>query len=207
MLALLLALVPVHAATLTITGECPGTLDLLLGGVAPGADVFLLVGAGPGSDAIPGGPCADADSSLSGLARHFGPFRTDIAGEFLISRSFGGGLCPRYASVLDAATCTTSSAVPFAPGDDEFAHDNGLGVLWYNGVPTGTVDEAQASLSCEASYPGMCERRDGDCAGSGYCYSGDPSYEPCWGWESGCSGDAGRVWEYGSSYTTYGYWD
>lgn len=88
-----------------------------------------------------------------------------------------------------------------------YAHDNGLGLVWYNAVPTGTINDAQAQASCEATYPGECEFRDGDCAGPGWCYTGDAGYEPCWGYEDGCSGEAGRVWEYGSSYDTYGYWN
>ncbi|MFT4627746.1 MAG: hypothetical protein ACI8PZ_006433 [Myxococcota bacterium] len=85
-----------------------------------------------------------------------------------------------------------------------FEHDNGVGVIWYNDIPTGTIDENQARLSCEQSY-GVCYLSDGDCAGLGYCQ--DPSSGQCWGWEAGCSGDAGRVWQYGSSFTTYGYWN
>ncbi|MFT4627374.1 MAG: hypothetical protein ACI8PZ_006058 [Myxococcota bacterium] len=85
-----------------------------------------------------------------------------------------------------------------------FPHQNGVGIDWINEVPTGTINESQAQLSCEQSY-GVCYRADGDCAGPGYCQS-DPGGQ-CWGWEAGCSGDAGRVWQYGSSFTTYGYWD
>ncbi len=195
------------AASLSIEGECPGLLELRISDVAPGADVYLLFGGAPGSDPVPSGPCEGIDSSLERLARQFGPFRADVSGEYVIARAFGGALCPRYASVLDTNTCTASRSVPLAGGVSDFPHDNGLGVVWFNEVPTGTIDEAQAQLSCEASYPGECERRDGDCAGPGWCYYLDGGYEPCWGWEAGCSGSAGRVWEYGSSYTTYGYWD
>ena len=84
-----------------------------------------------------------------------------------------------------------------------YAHDNGMGVTWYNDVPTGTMTSDQARLSCEQSH-GSCTYRSGDCAGDGWCA---PGGTPCWGWTSGCSGGAGRVWQYGSSYTTYGTWN
>ena len=86
----------------------------------------------------------------------------------------------------------------------EHSHYNGVGVTWYNSVPTGTITDDQARLSCEASH-GSCSYCSGDCAGPGWC-QGSCSGQ-CWGWESGCSGGSGRVWQYGGSYTTYGYWD
>jgi hypothetical protein len=84
-----------------------------------------------------------------------------------------------------------------------YSHDNGRGVSWSNEVPTGTHNSDQARLSCEQSYgAGGCSLETGDCAGHGWCNGGI-----CWGWTSGCSGGAGRVWQYGSSYTTYGTWN
>jgi hypothetical protein len=77
-------------------------------------------------------------------------------------------------------------------------------VTWYNDVPTGTMSSDQAKLSCEQSH-GTCYPSPGDCAGPGWCEN--PSGGKCWGWTSGCSGGAGRVWQQGSSYTTYGTWN
>jgi len=85
-----------------------------------------------------------------------------------------------------------------------YPHDNGQGVTWYNDVPTGTMSSEQAKLSCEQSH-GTCYTSPGDCAGPGWCEN--PSGGKCWGWTSGCSGGAGRVWQQGSSYTTYGTWN
>jgi cysteine-rich repeat protein len=84
-----------------------------------------------------------------------------------------------------------------------FPHYNGMGVNWNNGVPTGTHNESQAKLSCEQSHgAGACGQQGGDCAGPGWCFN-----SKCWGWTSGCSGGPGRVWQYGSSYTTHGNWN
>ena len=86
----------------------------------------------------------------------------------------------------------------------EYKHNNGQGKIWYNNVPTGTMTGNQAKLSCEKTY-GNCHLCTGDCAGHGYC-QGSCSGR-CWGWQSGCSGGSGRIWPYGSSYTTYGTWN
>ena len=86
----------------------------------------------------------------------------------------------------------------------EYKHNNGQGVIWYNGVPTGTLNSSQAKLSCQKTY-GTCYYTTNDCAGPGWCQN-NPGGK-CWGWTSGCSGGAGRVWQYSSSYTTYGNWN
>jgi hypothetical protein len=86
----------------------------------------------------------------------------------------------------------------------EYKHNNGQGKIWYNGVPTGTLNTSQAKLSCQQTY-GTCYYTTNDCAGPGWC-QGNPGGK-CWGWTSGCSGGAGRVWQYSSSYTTYGTWN
>jgi cysteine-rich repeat protein len=86
----------------------------------------------------------------------------------------------------------------------EYSHNNGQGVVWFNDVPTGTMTSEQAKLSCEKTF-GNCCYSGGDCAGPGWCQG--CSSGKCWGWTAGCSGGAGRVWQYSSSYTTYGYWN
>lgn len=66
---------------------------------------------------------------------------------------------------------------------------------------------AQALAACEACYGvGNCEHVTGDCAGHGYGKKGAYSGNVAFGYQSGCSGSAGRAWKYGSSYDTYGYW-
>ncbi|MFT4626501.1 MAG: hypothetical protein ACI8PZ_005178 [Myxococcota bacterium] len=121
-------------------------------------------------------------------------------GPFSDGPTLGGAGCMDALNLNPAQLTLCQSS-----GDgDGFMHDNGLGIIWYNDVPTDTINEDQARLSCEQSY-GVCYLSEGDCAGLGYCQ--DPSSGQCWGWEDGCSGDAGRVWQYGSSYTTYGYWN
>ncbi len=87
---------------------------------------------------------------------------------------------------------------------ESYVHNNGQGVVWYNNVPTGTMTSDQAKLSCQKTF-GTCYLSTGDCAGHGWCQQ--PNNGKCWGWQSGCSGGAGRVWPYGSSYTTYGNWN
>jgi len=64
------------------------------------------------------------------------------------------------------------------------------------------LNSTGALNACQSSY-GDCYYRTGDCAGEAYC-GGGGIY--CYGWTSDCSGGAGRIWPYGNSYTTYGYW-
>ena len=86
----------------------------------------------------------------------------------------------------------------------EYKHNNGQGKIWYNSVATGTYNSSQGKLSCQQTY-GTCYYTTNDCAGPGWCQS-NPGGK-CWGWTSGCSGGIGRVWQYSSSYTTYGNWN
>jgi hypothetical protein len=133
---------------------------------------------------------------------------TTFSGDTVPAYAIGGSetwTCMAMASDDTEAGGTGEASVVTEPDPvATYPHDNGLGVTWYNEVPTGTINSAQAKLSCEQTY-GTCHLSTGDCAGHGWCEG--PSSGKCWGWESGCSGGSGRVWQYSSSYTTYGYWD
>jgi hypothetical protein len=133
---------------------------------------------------------------------------TVYAGDTVPAYALGGSetwTCMAMASDDTEAGAAGEASVVTEPDPMEsHPHDNGLGVTWYNEVPTGTINSAQAKLSCEQTY-GTCYLSTGDCAGYGWCQGS--SSGKCWGWESGCSGSSGRVWQYSSSYTTYGYWN
>ncbi len=89
--------------------------------------------------------------------------------------------------------------------------------IGYNGCPTGATqwctqlgvivgtNSQMAQAACTACYGSQCSLQTGDCAGYGYSQYGGGG--PTWGYQAGCSGSDGRVWYYGNSYTTYGYWD
>jgi hypothetical protein len=71
--------------------------------------------------------------------------------------------------------------------------------------PIDGMNMTQAQLACQTCWGMNCVLQNGDCAGPGYCAMIN-GQQPCWGWQAGCSGAAGRVWQYGSSFTTYGMW-
>ncbi|MBI4699732.1 MAG: hypothetical protein HY744_00970 [Deltaproteobacteria bacterium] len=75
---------------------------------------------------------------------------------------------------------------------------------WCDVKPINKFDSGQAKKACELCQGQGCADHGGDCAGMGFgtCLGGCPH----WGYQAGCSGDAGRVWRYGTSFTTYGRW-
>ncbi len=112
-----------------------------------------------------------------------------------------GKVCPQNMMGCNMGVCT-----------NQFCHDigymncpNGAKQYCVNNVINGT-DMTQAAAACQACNNGVaCMLTMGDCAGPGYCFMTN-NQQPCWGYQAGCSGAAGRVWQYGSSFTTYGMW-
>ena len=76
---------------------------------------------------------------------------------------------------------------------------------WCTDDPISKTSSAQAKLACETCLGKACSLSNADCAGPGWGESAS-SGEPHWGYASGCSGPAGRVWQHGSSYTSFGNW-
>ena len=75
--------------------------------------------------------------------------------------------------------------------------------------PLDPFSAVHAKIACDTCYGISCFLETADCAGPGYgpmppgqYISGDAYF----GYETGCSGDEGRVWAISSSFTTYGYW-
>jgi hypothetical protein len=77
---------------------------------------------------------------------------------------------------------------------------------------TGELDPtspAQAQSACSVCYGAPCVLNTSDCAGAAYGPVGDtPDYcgHVYFGYQSGCSGDDGRIWLSCKSTTTYGHW-
>ncbi len=109
MLALTLT-VPAWAITGSAVGACPGTVDLTVSGATPGGQIAILAGASGGAERVPGGPCSDAVTALSGVTL-VRAVRADGAGGFAASPRLGGGVCSRVLQFLDLATCELSEPV------------------------------------------------------------------------------------------------
>jgi hypothetical protein len=80
---------------------------------------------------------------------------------------------------------------------------------WCSPDPVDPTSAVQAKLACDTCYGISCFLETADCAGQGYGPQPPGAYvcnDAYFGFESGCSGDAGRVWAICSSFTTDGYW-
>jgi hypothetical protein len=80
--------------------------------------------------------------------------------------------------------------------------------FYFDGWVNGNSSD-QARRACETCYGvGNCVHETGDCAGYGWRHRNNNSWSgTTFGYQSGCSGGNGRIWPYGWSYTTYGYWN
>ncbi len=102
------------AQTLTLGGSCPGVVEITMDGTTPGGSLVLLAGSGEGAARVPGGPCADIDSGLSGPLRWFGPFRdSDGDGALTLRPTLRGAACESTFAFVDLATCEASSSDAF----------------------------------------------------------------------------------------------
>jgi hypothetical protein len=80
---------------------------------------------------------------------------------------------------------------------------------WCTPGPIDPTSAAQAKIACETCYGAPCYLEDGDCAGLGYGPKPKGQYvcgDGYFGYQTGCSGDEGRVWPICNSFSTYGYW-
>lgn len=107
--AALLSTVAAAAPTLSVTGSCPGVVDIDIGGLTPGERYAFLYGAGAGSDPLPSGPCAGTLTDLAGLRWAF--TRVSADGTASLSPSLPDAACGQSIQVLDNTTCTLSPAV------------------------------------------------------------------------------------------------
>ena len=116
---------------------------------------------------------------------------------------------------VDNDSCCPNGCAIGADNDCAICHDIGYAscptqaTQFCSPDPISPTSAVQAKLACDTCYGFSCYLETADCAGQGYGPSPPGSYvcgDPYWGFEAGCSGDAGRVWSICGSFTTYGYW-
>ena len=96
LIALLLGTGALAQPGLTLSGTCPGPIQVDILGVTPGATVALLTGDAPGADAIPAGaPCGGNLSGLSGAKVMARLTDTDGDGALHQSANLPAGQCGR----------------------------------------------------------------------------------------------------------------
>jgi hypothetical protein len=98
---------------LDISGTCPGSVRVQGSNMTPGGQVALLTGNGPGNQAIPVGPCAGLNTSLSGLTFR-GMFGANANGTVALNPTLPAGACGLGVQMLDVATCELTN-VNFIP--------------------------------------------------------------------------------------------
>ncbi len=104
---------PLPNPTVTLTGACPGTIDIDMTDMTPGGTLFVLTANAPGGVVVPVGPCAGTASSLgAGLSLQATP-SANAAGELSLSPAIPAPLCGAALQVLDESTCTFSNVTQF----------------------------------------------------------------------------------------------
>lgn len=75
--------------------------------------------------------------------------------------------------------------------------------------PIGRMNQAQARQACVACYGAPCFLETADCAGSAFGPSPGGAFtcgDAYFGFQNGCSGGPGRIWEICNSFNTFGRW-
>ncbi|MFT4621726.1 MAG: hypothetical protein ACI8PZ_000378 [Myxococcota bacterium] len=144
-LALLAPGLAVAAPSLSVSGSCPGAINIDIAGLTPGANYSLMYGSGLGGDIVPYGPCTGTRTGLDG--GRVGMVMSDADGSVSFSPTVPGGVCGMYIQVMDNSTCGLSSAEVVGdgggpPGDVIYAADgsDGVGGFWAIDLATGTAD-------------------------------------------------------------------
>lgn len=100
-------------ATLSLSGVCPGPIDVVMTGT-PGAEYMLVAADGRGATRVPSGECVGTVVPLAGGISVFGPFADDDGdGAYSLTPSVPGGACGKRMVVLDLGTCEVSRIETF----------------------------------------------------------------------------------------------
>lgn len=110
------------ASELSVTGACPGVVDLVATGLTPSGKVAVVTGDAPGADLIPGGACAGGISGVSGLV-YRGRFTADAAGGLARSPTVGAPDCGTVIQLVDLTTCTPTDVASFPVPPLSYAAD------------------------------------------------------------------------------------
>ncbi len=93
--------------TLSMSGACPGQIDVSVADAVPDRNVVLYAGSSGGATVIAGGTCAGTELDL-GPARRWKTLSADGSGEASFSFTASAGWCSRSAQAVDGR-CVTSN--------------------------------------------------------------------------------------------------
>ena len=103
-----LLIVPAPVPTLSISGNCPGTLSVEVSNATPGGAVALASGTFEGPFTVPFGRCAGTQIGLADPVL-ITVLNADATGTLSVSRTVGAGPCGLLVQFLDVATCTPTA--------------------------------------------------------------------------------------------------
>jgi hypothetical protein len=95
--------------TLSMTGSCPGPIDVMVTQAEPNRSVVLYAGGDEGTTTIPGGACAGTELGLA-PARRWKKLTADGNGEASLTFTSGAAWCSRSVQAVDGS-CATSNVV------------------------------------------------------------------------------------------------
>ena len=99
---------------LTVTGSCPGMLNVRASGATPGGLVAFLRASGVGSEVVPPGkPCAGTRLGLDETVKLVKTVAADENGVAEIGGMLPPDLCGMFIQALDVATCSISDVEGF----------------------------------------------------------------------------------------------
>jgi hypothetical protein len=192
--------------------SCPAGLTCLLSD-----DAQRTYCANPGNIPV-GGACNSEQCVAGSQCLHLDP-ENPTAG---VCQSFcdvaappEGCSCQSIRPGSSVGVCTTPEPCDSTTGECGFCRPIGFtscpsgATEWCSAEPISPSSDAQAQQACEACYGAPCFLESADCAGLGYGPQ-PPAQFTCgdayFGFESGCSGDDGRIWAICNSFETIGYW-
>lgn len=112
--AFLLPASAMAAPSMSVSGVCPGVVDISVTGATPNKNVVFLTGTLGGSTTLAAGGCAGTDIDLGGITLRFNG-KTNGAGAKTLSPNLAAGACATGGQWLDLTTCEVSEALALGP--------------------------------------------------------------------------------------------
>lgn len=150
------------APSLTLSGSCPGTVQVVMTGFTPGGRVAVLLGDDVGATAIPVGVCTGTELDLQApsLLR---VLTADPLGQASLSGQPPAARCGAVVQAVDLTTCAVSPVRSVTPGANVPPL---VGMVWLSPEPAYT----QSTLTCT---PTDVVDFDGDPVAFSYAWSVD----------------------------------
>ncbi|MFT4623398.1 MAG: hypothetical protein ACI8PZ_002054 [Myxococcota bacterium] len=149
--------VAVADPTLSVSGVCPGPIDIVIGDLTPRGRFAVLRGVGLDDDTLAAGPCAGLRTGLAGIRLQLVSSSDDGTAAF--RPTLGADRCSAAIQVLDVVSCTLSEAVLFGGGGGDPGDARAFGTCGAAGATGPDV------FMCDAAYAGSSLEAEVDVSG------------------------------------------